>query len=304
MNSLGSYLKVLCSRVYCSWKKATLRGPLITFFFLVLFQVYWTIGSNLIHKIKDNETNIRNLQNDKNQPQTLSDELLMQVSLLVSYHDSLEDWLSPIEPLLTLVSSYESDKPMVVPGCGTALAPVKERQIYTDAQRELCVSDCPPQHTHCPGPPAPQAFTTFSRNQEVRTEEDLITADYVNYALEKYILPFCYGLLGAFIYRLRQLYKDGDSSTAQRMDYRPRLLIGALAGVSIAWLFDPLTAGQWRPLQPFSLAFVAGYSGELLFSALDRATVALSQGLGSNGKPRSARRETQETKSRHDEGGA
>jgi hypothetical protein len=67
----------------------SVRGPLRTFFFLVLFQVYWTIGSNIIHKINENETKTRDLQNEKNGAQTPSDELLKQVSLLVSYHDSL-----------------------------------------------------------------------------------------------------------------------------------------------------------------------------------------------------------------------
>lgn len=119
-----------------------------------------------------------------------------------------------------------------------------------------------------------------------------------------FVLPVLYGLLGALAYVLRQLSLDLVQVTFTPLSvvrYRLRLLLGALAGLSAAWFLkidiadfgggpaptaqamggasnvdlsgivlsngaaDFLgAAGTW------AVAFLAGYSVELLFAALDR----------------------------------
>lgn len=119
-----------------------------------------------------------------------------------------------------------------------------------------------------------------------------------------FVLPVLYGLLGALAYVLRQLSLDLVQVTFTPLAvvrYRLRLLLGALAGLSAAWFLkidiaavgggpgptaqamadqhsvdlsgivlsngaaDFLgAAGTW------AAAFLAGYSVELLFAALDR----------------------------------
>jgi hypothetical protein len=53
----------------------------------------------------------------------------------------------------------------------------------------------------------------------------------------------------------------------------PRLLLGGLSGLVIGWFIDPSSV---KTASPFALAFVAGYSVELLFSIMDKIIAALS----------------------------
>jgi len=93
--------------------------------------------------------------------------------------------------------------------------------------------------------------------------------------LQVYILPLLYGLLGAHAYVLRELIRENrervyrsESETA----YRMRIILGLLAGLAIGWFArpDPASAGMIAKLGPFALSFLAGYSVEVLFSAMDK----------------------------------
>jgi hypothetical protein len=95
--------------------------------------------------------------------------------------------------------------------------------------------------------------------------------------LQLYLLPLCYGLLGAFAYLLRGLARDlRDLSllAETKVNYRLRLQLGALAGLAIGWFIRPeLSLGA---LSPLAIAFLAGYSVEMLFAAMDRLIARLS----------------------------
>lgn len=112
--------------------------------------------------------------------------------------------------------------------------------------------------------------------------------------LSLFVLPILYGLLGACTYVIRRLSEDiaNISYTPDLLlRYGLRLILGLLCGLSAAW-FLPIdltsTADNAVPLAflravaPWALAFLAGYSVELLFSALDRVVSAFID------KPRSA----------------
>jgi len=57
-----------------------------------------------------------------------------------------------------------------------------------------------------------------------------------------------------------------------------RILLGVVAGLAIGWFFKPsgVEVNGVGLVSPFALAFVAGYSVELLFTAMDRIEAAFS----------------------------
>jgi hypothetical protein len=96
-------------------------------------------------------------------------------------------------------------------------------------------------------------------------------------SIQTFLLPFLYGLLGASVYILRSLSTDIKALTFESsFDYVLRLPLGALSGVAVAWIINFPSQQQVASLSPLALAFLAGYSVEVLFSALDRVVKAFS----------------------------
>lgn len=94
--------------------------------------------------------------------------------------------------------------------------------------------------------------------------------------IQLYVLPLLYGLLGSFAYVLRTMSMEIRSlvySDDSNIRYRLRIQLGALAGLAVGW-FIPDDSSQaalsFQSLSPLALAFLAGYSVELLFSMMDR----------------------------------
>lgn len=99
-----------------------------------------------------------------------------------------------------------------------------------------------------------------------------------------YFLPLLYGLMGACCYMLREIILAVRTKTYRRdteMSYWVRLFLGVLAGLAIGWFLRPdtetastaagaATGFSFVSLAPMALSFLAGYSVELLFSAMDR----------------------------------
>ena len=258
-----------------------IAGALLAVFLLEVAQIYWAVGRSLIADIASTRAALDKLAADEasgdgNEQAAAPKDMVLYLSFLNLYHDSLEDWLSVIEAPLIWRSTYESDPPKLVPG--HEKEGVKERPNYTEAQRVLCVSPYLQKDDHCP--PALGTMRSLRIKLDTFTEEDLITSNYVADILQSFVLPFFYGLLGAFIYVLRQLGEDtvpSPSSTGAQY-YWLRLPMGALAGVAIGWILNPSdTLGSVKSLQPFVFAFLAGYGVEILFSGLDRIVAAFTQ---------------------------
>ncbi|MBC3875033.1 hypothetical protein [Undibacterium flavidum] len=99
-------------------------------------------------------------------------------------------------------------------------------------------------------------------------------------ALQRYLLPLLYGLLGTCVYVLRTLSSEISARTyseASNIGFRIRLYLGTLGGMVFAWFVIPdQTDGLFKSLSPFALAFLAGYSVEILFAAMDRFLVAFT----------------------------
>lgn len=124
------------------------------------------------------------------------------------------------------------------------------------------------------------------QNQQfARLSQSLATAQFVLLALQTYLLPLLYGLLGAVTYVLRSMAQEIKALTYTReadIGYRLRMIMGALAGLVVAWFLTPTLQDNGshllESLSPFALAFLAGYSVELLFAGLDRIVAAFAGG--------------------------
>ena len=115
------------------------------------------------------------------------------------------------------------------------------------------------------------AGSPFSTMRKARLEASLAKE-----CVELYLLPLLYGLLGSCLHVLRTLAAGIERRThvAGRL-YQVRIYTGGLTGLVIAWFgvggdaTSPLAS-----LTPFALAFLAGYSVELLFAFMDRLVSA------------------------------
>lgn len=103
--------------------------------------------------------------------------------------------------------------------------------------------------------------------------ENILAADFILSAFQNYLLPLLYGLLGAFIYVLRELMREIKLLTYSfdsEIRYRLRLTLGALGGMVIGWIMKPEDAGALASMQPMTLAFLMGYNVEVLFAIMDK----------------------------------
>ncbi|MEM7015858.1 MAG: hypothetical protein AAF512_00805 [Pseudomonadota bacterium] len=101
---------------------------------------------------------------------------------------------------------------------------------------------------------------------------------FVLHVIQAYLLPLIYGLLGACFYILRTLSVEIQTlcyKFESGIRYRLRVSMGAIAGLAIGWFSDALT-GSYASLTQFALAFLAGYSVEVLFALMDRVVEAFS----------------------------
>jgi hypothetical protein len=107
-------------------------------------------------------------------------------------------------------------------------------------------------------------------------------------ALNTYVLALLFGLLGASVHVMRDIHRRLDDFTLTRVllsRYKTRLILGAVAGPFIGLFINPLegvtsslnaTPQLTNHLAGLALAFIAGFSVEVLFSTLDRFTALVS----------------------------
>ena len=102
------------------------------------------------------------------------------------------------------------------------------------------------------------------------------------------VLPVLYGALGTSAFVLRTVYGEMVQRTfdARRTgEFVVRIFIGMLSGVTLQWLL--VREGQTVPggVTPAVLAFLGGYSVELLFAAIDRVLLTVITALRGDRRP-------------------
>ncbi len=105
------------------------------------------------------------------------------------------------------------------------------------------------------------------------------SSEYAITAIERYVLPLLYGLLGAVFFVLRTLSNEVQNQTYipnAEINYRLRIPTGALAGLTISWfIVDPNPQAEFS-ISGFAISFLTGYNVEILFSLMDKAIAQLT----------------------------
>ena len=102
-----------------------------------------------------------------------------------------------------------------------------------------------------------------------------------------FILPPLYGALGTSAYILRAIYAQmvqRSFDSRQTGEFIVRIFLGMLSGITLQWIFVRDGAAVPGGITPAVLAFIGGYSVEILFTAIDRVLTAVTGSL----KPGSA----------------
>ena len=95
----------------------------------------------------------------------------------------------------------------------------------------------------------------------------------LGFVLGGFLLPVLYGALGTCAFILRTLYGqmiDRSFDPRRSSEFIVRIFLGMLSGITLQWLFVKDGSAVPGGITPAVLAFLGGYSVELLFSGMDR----------------------------------
>lgn len=154
---------------------------------------------------------------------------------------------------------------------GALLASLKGRVYLQEAIREAYEEYCFPQQLNLlvPGYSAGHMASAIS---DVQVEV---------YRKSSWILPFIGGLLGAAVFLMRFFLTNTLRPFPEWHDGLLRIALGGIAGIIIGWFKWP--SGPEAPdlaaisSVPFGLAFLAGYSIDIVFSLLERLNRLISE---------------------------
>jgi len=100
----------------------------------------------------------------------------------------------------------------------------------------------------------------------------------VNLLISTYLLPVFTSLLGVTVYMLRRVssnLQSGQFRLYETGTYSYRVTLGIVGGIVISWFSRTDSSDVVSTLTPAALAFIVGYSIEVLFNVLDSIVKAL-----------------------------
>jgi len=237
---------------------------IITLIFLLLFQIYWLVGA----------TAVNNLTAIRGRLEGMSDEF-HQTSREIAALDQNKPEFSEAKKKLDADNADILYK--VWPDRMSASTNFDVLRNWNLGSYLLLLHSTPPLEPETTRPNQEQHFLWVFTAQNL---EQLQVAQIILTALFKYFLPLLYGALGASAYIVRSLtteIRDSTYTLNSDIRYQLRFYLGAVAGLSIAWFTsEPRPSTVLQSLSPLALAFLAGYSVELLFSLLDRIVTSFS----------------------------
>lgn len=244
---------------------------------IIVLQIYWLVGVNIIKKIDKLEGRVgtKISKADKNNSNSKDTHSISAKTILEIQQKSLElntsyeflyKWNNPVTWVLNIDLSH-----------------------YLNGAHSEHASDA--DHS------AKDHFVFVAQPADQDLTLKNITIDLARFIIDSlnfFCLPFLYGLMGATAYVLRKLSHDIATVTytpQSNVEYRLRITLGAMAGMAVVWLFHPSSivlgdeiqngsnvfGGIFDALSPLALAFIAGYSVEVMFSVMDTTIAKFSE---------------------------
>jgi hypothetical protein len=264
---------------------------------LLTLQIYWVIGSNIV-------TTIDRLISDVDRFQTQMQAADYQLFSITAISEAAQpavvtDPSQPDQPrpstnsapaadlqreFVRLKLEYESNSRSFDQGRRILEANYALLNDWRNNSLNFFGSNVDAQYAKPPEPiEGEESYELKDRAERLKELSSTIALSDAKSTLQSmasYMLPLLYGLVGACAYVLRAVSRDMRDVVfypGSPVHYRLRLLLGALSGIAIGWFFTPeqLPSGL-KGIQPLALAFLAGYSVELLFAAMDRFISAFS----------------------------
>jgi uncharacterized membrane protein len=96
---------------------------------------------------------------------------------------------------------------------------------------------------------------------------------HVGTPLIGFFLPVLYGALGTCAFVMRSLFREMVDRTFDRRrtgEFTVRIFLGMLSGLTLQWLVVRSDGTVSGGVTPVVVAFLGGYSVEMLFAAMDR----------------------------------
>jgi hypothetical protein len=247
----------LASRSYRTW-------AMIALFSLLIVQSYWLVGSSLLNAF----------------PKPTTEEVESIARFRIAQRKELETFrrANPTiarPPASEAAVSDQESKAAEQQELERAKADYLVRRL--EEQREeisyMLVGWCEVI--------VPKHWLSVDEDHSLPTDRIVALSGRIIDVLQQYILPLLYGWLGAITFVLRTLAqqaKDRLFNVENRIGYGLRIWLGIVAGLAIGWFFKPEKSdtNMISSLSPFALAFLAGYSVDVLFAAMDRLVGAFS----------------------------
>ena len=230
---------------------------------LLIIQSYWLVGSNLLNAMpKFTETQ---------QTALLAVEAKKRL-LRVAVNPPEQPPPSPTVPLAPTEKDIANESALLA-----AEHLEDERTRIADMLATWCRVLLPDSWV----PSRTSKATHSDEYEQLDSDRVVALASRVLEVLQQYVLPLLYGWLGAMAYVLRTLGQQSRArlfSVENQTDFNLRVWLGVVAGLAIGWFFrsDKAAGPAVGSISALALAFVAGYSVDLLFTAMDRVVAAFS----------------------------
>ena len=240
-------------------------------------QVLWLWQNYLLHEVETNDKKLRQVIEDKyiiEKEKPANEEIkLYKINItlfelnqkLKIQKDNLQSYINPFQILMNIFKMewlFSKESPQS-----------KEVKIQKDTKEKETKEDNPNI--------VEKEIKNVNKNYYSLFEQDYMdNLQVLRFSIEiltLYLLPLAYGLLGSCTFILRVIANEIDKHIYTRehdIQFALRLLLGAFAGLVIGWFIssDAELGQGFTPtkLSPFAIAFIAGYSVELLFTMMDK----------------------------------
>lgn len=104
-----------------------------------------------------------------------------------------------------------------------------------------------------------------------------------------YVLPLLYGSLGAVLWVVQKLREDDSAKAVARLKPASRIVTGMVAGPMIGMFISPeFLSSLAFQATPFLIAFIGGYSTDVFFALIDRVLSGLRDAVSKPPKDKAA----------------
>ncbi len=227
---------------------------------LLMLQIYAVIGSNLLFTIEKGNINMKGGEHRLSQLILITENnnenrsaILEKSNIEINLQETTKEVNSSIELLLSWMRIFDF--------------------IFTDETKKM-EADIEPAMLEI------DADIDFdAMNQDFTIDKNIMViqeARSLIQVISLYILPLLYGLLGGFVFVLRNIFNEIKNVTytkASNLKYGLRILLGALGGLAVGLFWGDIEKQNLNFMESLTtglVAFLAGYSIEFVFRLVDR----------------------------------